>query len=90
MAIKLKDLLKEGVKYPTQDEAESLIAWTNATNSIYMGGAPSVRKAFQKAEDIRTKLWNTIFGDKSPWSVDRKGNKLIVKWDKYKADKLGI
>jgi len=85
-----KEVLNESVSYPSQDEAESLVAWTNATNSVFLGGSPIVRKAFQKAEDIRTGAWKQIFGDNSPWSVERKGNKLVVKWDKYKAEKLGL
>lgn len=83
-------LLNEGSSYPSQDEAESLVAWTNATNSVFLGGSPIVRKAFQKAEDIRTGVWNQIFGDNSPWIVERKGNKLVVKWDKNKSEKLGL
>ena len=85
-----EELLKEGLTYPDQYEAEALVEWTNAVNSVYVGGAPLVREAFNKAEEIRIKMWDKIFGDKSPWTVKRKGKKLIVTWDNYKADKLGL
>lgn len=83
-------LITEGSQYPSQEEAEALIEWTNAMNGVFVGGAPIVRKAFQQADDIRAKLFPQIFGDNSPWVVDRKGNKLVVKWDKNKAQKLGL
>ncbi len=90
MKLKLKELLNEAVKYPSQDEAEAMAEWYNAINSIYWGGSTQVRKEFEKADKIRLKLHPKIFGDKSPWTLERKGNKVKVKWDKTKADKLGL
>lgn len=85
-----KTVLTEGVSYPSQDEAEALVDWTNHSNQVYLGGAGLVRKEFNKADEIRQKLWDKIFGDGSPWTVERKSNKLVVKWDKIKSEKLGI
>lgn len=84
------EILTEGTKHPTRDEAESLVEWTNYVSQVYLANAPIVKKAFEKSENIRLSVWNEIFGDKSPWSVKRKGKKLIVAWDKEKAIKLGI
>lgn len=82
--------LEEQKKYPPQEEAEAMVEWYNAVNSIYFGGSTEVRKEFEKADKIRVKLHQKIFGDKSPWSLERKGNKVKVNWDKTKADKLGL
>ena len=86
-----KTILTEGVKYPTQDEAEAMVDWTNKSNSVYFGGATQeIRNAFNKCEDIRLKQWNRVFGDGSPWVAVRKGSKLVTKWDKTKAENLGL
>ena len=86
-----KTVITEGVKYPSQEEAEAIVEWTNKTNSIYFGGSGAeIRKAFNKCEDIRLKQWNRIFSDESPWTVERKGSSLVVKWDKTKAERLGL
>lgn len=85
-----KEQIFEGTSYPSQDEAESLVDWTNHMNQVYVGGSSLVRKEFNKADDIRQKMWNKIFGDKSPWTAERKNNKLSVVWDKSKSEKLGV
>ncbi len=86
-----KTIITEGVKYPTQDEAEAIVDWTNKTNSIYFGGAGTeIRNAFNKCEKVRLQQWNRIFDDDSPWVAERKGSKLAVKWDKTKAERLGL
>ena len=85
-----EELLNEAKKYPSQEEAHAVAEWFNAVNSIYFGAAPQVRKEFEKSDKIRIKLHSKIFGDKSPWALERKGNKAKVKWDKAKADKLGL
>ena len=102
MKIKLSELrkiIKEEIqiiaedswKYPTQDDADAMNDWYNAMNNVYIGASPQlVRKAFDKAEKIRTTLHTKIFGDNSPWSLKRNGNKTTVVWDKDKAKRLGI
>lgn len=84
-----EELLKEA-KYPSQYEAESLLDWSNATGGLSFGGAPEVKKAFDKAEKIRQDVWQKIFSDKSPWSVKASGKKAKVIWDPNKAKKLGL
>lgn len=85
-----KTILTEAVSYPSQQEADALLDWTNALSSVSTGGSPIVRAAFNKAEDIRREAWEEIFGDKSPWEVQRKGNKSVSKWSDFKAKKLGL
>lgn len=85
-----KRRLEESKKYPPQEEAEALAEWYNAINSIYFGGSIQVRKEFEKSDKVRLKLHPKIFGDKSPWTLERKGNKVKVKWDSEKARNLGL
>jgi len=85
----IRQELNEAKKYPSQDEAESMSDWYDAVNGISLFGN-EVRAEFDKADKIRIKLHLKIFGDKSPWSLDRKGNKTKVVWDKHKAEKLGL
>lgn len=79
------------LKYPSQYEAEAMCDWYNASNQMWFGGAPMVREAFEKAEQIRIKLHMKVFGGESPWSIKRnKNGKAVVFWDKDKAEKLGL
>ena len=88
--------MKKRKKYPSQDDAQFMLDWLGALNSIGTGStSDKIRKAFNRADTIRIKLHQEIFGDKSPWSVariERKGtsDKKIVKWNTEKADKIGI
>jgi len=82
-------------KYPTQQEAEFLIDWTNSSPSTW--GLPEgtpVGNSYKKADGLRMSLWEETFGDNSPWKSDVKrtsrNTKLILKWDKHKAELLGI
>lgn len=83
--------LNEGTQYPNQYAAEAMVEWMAAMNSLSLSGVDaSVRDAVNKCENIRTNLHSQIFGEKSPWSMQRKGNKFVVVWDKDKAKKLGL
>ena len=91
--IEEKEIIKEAVKYPSQDEAEALLKWSKALEPLGMsfGGAPMVNKSFNKAEKARKENWDKIFGNKSPWKiVIKSGGKRFVEWDKYKAEQLGL
>ena len=89
-----EEVVEEAKKYPTEDEAKNLLAWTMALEPLgmSMGTSPIVNKAFAKADKARMEVWDKIFGDKSPWKVVMKGSrgKRAVEWDKFKADQLGI
>jgi len=90
VTIENKTILTEGVKYPSQEEAEAILDWTTQTNAIYFAGGGKVKKAFDKADAIRVNLWQEIFGENSPWEVIRKGNKSVVGWSDRKAAKMGL
>ena len=87
-----RKILKEAIKYPSQDDAEVLVDWYNNLNKIYIGSAsPEIRKAFEKADQIRIDLHKKIFGDKSPWSTRLGRNREAeIYWDENKAMKLGL
>jgi len=85
--------LEEGVKYPSQDDAEFMVELTNAMFGVYYGSAsPKMRKLYEKMDELRRKSWWNVFGDNSPWTSVKKGSsgKLKVVWDKTKAKSLGL
>lgn len=83
--------LNERKDYPSQHDAEAMLTWLEASETVWFGGASSeIRSAFNKADDIRLKLHAKIFGDDSPWSIERRGKKAKVVWDKHKAERLGL
>ena len=83
--------LNEAVNYPTQYEAEALAEWMDAMSGISLSGTSGeLRKAFNKAEDIRLKEHERVFGPNSPWILKRGSRKFTVEWDDRKAEKLGL
>lgn len=84
------EIMKEEVKPIKQAEADALASWINADNTINMTGSVFVKKFFEQSEKIRRGVFNTVFGPKSPWILERKGNTFIVKYDRTKAVSLGI
>ena len=90
MIVEEVDKLNEAQKYPSQEDAEAMLEWYKAVNGVYFGGAREARKAFEKADDIRIKAHMEIFGNKSPWSIERKGRKAEVVWNNNKAEALGL
>jgi hypothetical protein len=85
-----KTILTEGVSYPSQYDAETMLEWWSAMEKISGGESKEVRSAINECENIRFKVHQKIFGDKSPWSIKFKGSKKEVIWDNDKADKLGL
>jgi hypothetical protein len=79
-------------KYPSQYDAEFMLEWFEANNNIWTGCSNvKLRDAFKKADDIRRKLHDKIFGDKSPWTIERtRRGKRVVKWDDQKAKAMGL
>lgn len=81
--------LEEGRDYPSQDEVDFLYEWTEATNNLTTGrisGSP-IKQAFEQSDMMRMKVWDYAFGDRSPWTVDRRKGPI---WDNNKASKLGL
>ena len=87
-----KEFLDEAKKkYPSQYDAEFLVAYMQAINGLSTGGVSSdIIKLHHKIMTIHVPIWNKVFGDKSPWSVNTSGRKPKVVWDQSKANKLGI
>lgn len=86
-----KEIITEGVKYPSQYDAEAMVELWNALEKVGGGGiGKDVRDLINKIQNLRTNLHSTIFGEKSPWRVEFKGNKKKVVWDKDKAIKIGL
>jgi len=88
----VKEHLEEArVKYPSQYDAEYLLEYANITASLSGGGlSPDMQKFHQKVISAQQPLWQKVFGDKSPWSVDTSKRKPKVIWDQSKANKLGL
>ena len=83
--------LNEAVSYPTQHEAEALADWMDAMSGVSLSGTSGeLRKAFNKAEDIRLKEHERVFGPNSPWILKRGARKSTVVRDTVKAKKLGL
>lgn len=90
--------MEKQIEYPTQEEAQFMIDWLNAIDtSIYSGFLRSdsdEKKLWDKVESMRIKQWQTTFGDNSPWRAEmkrfRKSKKLVLAWDKVKAERLGL
>ena len=87
-----KEVVEEAKKYPTQDDAQFVLDWSNNSDFGFALGvlSPDIRKEFDKSDAIRQKLWGKVFGDNSPWRVEMKKNKRVLKYDKDKAERLGI
>ena len=85
----------EGIKYPSQYDAELVAELTSSIHSISMGGvSQDIKKKFDSIEKIRQDMFQTVVGDKSPWIFKSKqlkgGIKYTVVWDNKKAESLGL
>lgn len=90
MAKTYKEIMNEAKKYPSQDEADALADWSNKMADVYVGGAPDVRKQFDKADKLRMGMFDKVFGDKSPWRTTRTNKGIKAEWDDIKAKGLGL
>jgi len=88
----VKEFLEEAKKgYPTQYDAEFLLAYMESLRNYTQGGlTPEYLKFYNKINSIHMKLWDKTFGSKSPWKPEGIGKKVKVVWDQSKANKLGI
>lgn len=88
----IKEHLEEAkTKYPTQYDAEFLVEYMQNIQSMSSGGLSSdMMKLYNKINTIHQPMWQKVFGDKSPWSVDTSKRKPKVVWDKAKAENLGL
>ena len=69
------------MKKYNQDDAQFICDWFNAVNSLHIGFInPELRKAFEKADQIRMKLHQEIL-DNSNYILDRtkSGKAKLVK-----------
>jgi len=84
-------IVSEAANYPSQDEAQLVADISNAMNTWYTGSVSrDYKQMVEQMDQIRMRMWEPTFGDKSPWRPERKGNKVVVKWDKDKAKALGL
>lgn len=85
-------VIGEAARYPTEDEAKYLVSLRNALDGMSWGAPGEMRAHFDKVYKLAMQPWEKVFGDKSPWKAELKGKnrKFAVKWDKFKADKLGL
>ncbi len=84
--LKRVGIISEGKKYPTQQDAEFLREIMDFVETLSRGGlSPEHSKLLDKLQSIHMPLWDKTFGDKSPWKLERKGNKKKVVWDNEKA-----
>jgi len=86
--------VEEKIKYPTQQEADDMADWFNHSN-MFKASSLRVNEAVMKADFIRVKIHQEIFGDNSPYSCkidnrSKKTKKVVAYWDSAKAKKLGI
>jgi len=91
--MKYKKYLIEGKKYPNQYSAETVADIANFLNSKLStsGADKEVIDGVAKMDKIKQQLWQFAFGDKSPWKAERGKNwQIKIKWDKYKAEQLGL
>jgi len=66
----------------SQDDVEFVVDWFNLANQLNSGiVSKDIQKAFKKADDIRIKLHQKVFSDKSNWKLGfNNKHKLIVKY----------
>ena len=80
------------VKFPAREEADSMTDWMNVLSGLSFGGAAKAFKVFKKADAIRIKHHEKVFGDDSPWCLKRNidSGQYFFEWDMAKAERLGI
>lgn len=89
--MKYKKYLNEAAKHPSQDSAEIIAKLKDMFSSLSYGGVDSdIRKKIEQMDKIRLSMWDSAFGDKSPWSIKLRKGRSDVYWDDNKAEKLGL
>lgn len=83
--------VNEEANYPSQEDAELCVQISNSINAWPTGGTgDNARRTVGEIHHTMMKFWQLCFGDSSPWEAIRKGNKAAIKWNKEKAQRLGL
>ena len=73
------------MKYPTQDEAQTVVDALAACIEVYTGGSSDtpIAKIMSNHHNAILGEFNRIFKspETSPWTTEMKRNKRVVKWN---------